>query len=1268
MTGSNGSDERECGCPDNRTEEEAARPDGGQGSGYFVRRAVRALETPSVNPRTQLHRAVEPLSEMVLHRPGMVPVRALVPASEATAEAIRGLEEGFKDLPRLPLKRGRGAVDIKLESRDGEHVKQGAIILEGPNGKIAVPLDATTRTFRLSDIAPGEYVVRGAASSAGRGSLRLGVRDGDVTRAAVRLDGRLVEGKTTVKLAVRGTKAARLRVSAKDKKTGETVLNRAVAVEHGILTITDVPFGNLHFQVEDDEDARSCYDADVNGNWGLLELPDLVLIPERLFPPEPPEELFGGLSREFEGIARVLPEIGIRSLEQLAAAEPEDLMHRTKERAFKGITPIHSRLFGEAVEMARANLGLSKVGGERPTTFRIGAGETFSRSWLPRSAGEVEIAVDLGPGKEGELLIDGEGTAERHRVVGAQRVRMRVTPEAIASRKSYTLSLVNVSGEAIKGVVHPSLSVGGRVYLPGWTLPTIKERIEQIYQDLAVQNPGLGTVQPDSVMVPENIKMWVDRARTIMSAAGVCSLNDLGRFRLTPNQILRTGTYIAPAAPAPPHALTNYKFSQALSDTVLYYVPNDILHTTAVVLAGEWDIRGQSVIIGREVRELVVIARSIRHDGASRISWEMPTLPVANSYWPNPADNGPNGTAAGQAGADAQDGDPTPPPMKNGGANASLPAPTLTMYVFDTTNNIPPIDLRGQNGGTGGRGQNGGRGGNGQVGLRANGTLFGGCCRGVGFGGNGGQGGDGGRGGKGGTGGQGGRVTLLTSEASIVALSAAPPMIDVNGGAGGGGGLAGDPGPGGTGGPAGTADCETWCDEHPERRGSDGATGNSGVGGLQGDAGPMPLVDAMQILPLTEEDWQREFNQPHILDLIPDEVEPGQAVQIVGQNFDPGGDRIYYDGVRMEGVVSSSTQASFTVPLTAEGGYHPVVVRPDGAEGATRRSNRALLRVLPKLDEIPAGTRWTEEQDVTLTGLAFGTGLQVLAEDRSVVPKASFLLPVNSVTRTSISLKIPAAPLGSLRGVRRIVVRNPDGGESRDERVSRIGDTIVVRCAAFRVVGATSGVGTVRDAATITSLFTEGSPISIAAPWGQARIAFRLVQPVQNVTVPDDQANLWPDDNFGATGDRNLLTNAPGVAGALNFFFVRDVEVSTAYAYFGGGPLFIGDEGSSILGPVDFQQVVAHEVGHALCLRHVCSGGEGPGTFFNRACEGGDSAFLMYPFWDTSDGMTILPGQVDPARLSATHFEDGKTAGLAAAALFQTNNTGPQCGAMDAQN
>jgi hypothetical protein len=60
----------------------------------------------------------------------------------------------------------------------------------------------------------------------------------------------------------------------------------------------------------------------------------------------------------------------------------------------------------------------------------------------------------------------------------------------------------------------------------------------------------------------------------------------------------------------------------------------------------------------------------------------------------------------------------------------------------------------------------------------------------------------------------------------------------------------------------------------------------------------------------------------------------------------------------------------------------------------------------------------------------------------------------------------------------------------------------------------------------------------------------------------------------------------------------------------------------------------------------------------------------MYPFWDTSNGMAIDPGQVDPARIGATNFEDGKTAALPVASIFQNNlpPAVPQCLTADTQN
>lgn len=1260
----------DCGCPppdDATVKAQESDPTGKERKrDQPERKFRRPLRTPSTVIRGRLHDPPRELTELIVARPGFVPARAVVPTEAVNPELLANVEKQLKDLPTLRIKGGEGAVDIKLEKPDGSQVKEGTIVLEGANANVIVPLDPTSRRFRKAGIAPGDYRVRAASASAGRAFQALTVREGDVTRSLIRLDGSKLEGTAKVRIALKGHPADTVHVRATDRESGQVVFQKAVKPQNQLIEI-EVPFGRIHWDIDAGTE-KSCYDSDVHDDFGILIPPHIVeLIPVRDIDPNPPDWRFGRLGREFDGVVRFLPKIGIQSMQELAAAEPEALMHRAKNLRERDSTPIPSRLFGEAVTAARRNLGITRSKGESETILRLTQGGTFMTTLQPESPGDIEVDVQLGLGNEAELLVQGPSGQVRRLVKGNEKLKLTASPDDIAAKKRFNISLTSKASQSITGLLRTRTPF--REHLPGFGIhvPTLEERIRHILEALQLQNPGLSVNIPPSVMAPENIQMWIDRARTLMAAAGVCSMNDLGRFRLNPMQVLRPGAYIAPVVQPPDPlripVLNRYAFAEVLQNTVIFYKPNDILHETAVVLAGAWDIRGQSIVIGQEVRELVVIVGSIQHDGGSRITWELPSLPNANAYWPNPAPRGANGNGPGANGQDGADGDQNPHPSKNGGANAVTDAPIITMYVLDATNNLPPIDLRGQDGGTGGRGQDGGRGGDGDCGRRADGTFFGGCCRGVGFGGDGGQGGDAGRGGKGGRGGEGGKLTLLTTAASITALDTAPPSIDVQPGNGGAGGPPGTPGQGGSGGPAGTADCETWCDEHPERVGNPGAGGAAGSDGVVGDSGPAVVEDAIQILPITEEQWLQEFNQPHILSVTPLDVEPGETVTVNGQNFDPTNDRVFFDGVNV-GPVSSGTQATFTVPLDSDGGYHPIVIRPAGT--TDRRSNRFMLRVIPKLDDLPDQPRWVENQAVTLTGLAFVPGLQVLAEDRSTAGTPSFALPVIGVTRTSIAIQVPGGFLGALRGVRRIVVRNPDGAASGDERVIRISDTIVVRVAAFRVVGTTPGVGTTRTDAEIAALFNEGGLFSVAGPWQQARIVFRLVQPVGTVSTTDDNANVWPI--IDTPTDQNLFNAAPGVLGALNVFFARDVEVATAYAYFGGGPIFIGDEGGP-LGPVDFQQVVAHEIGHALCLRHICDGsGEGPGTFFNRDCDGGDDAFLMYPFWDTSDGMTIHSGQVDPARTLATHFEDGKTQSLPAGSLFMLTNATPQCGAVDTQN
>src|SRR5262249_37445609 len=151
--------------------------------------------------------------------------------------------------------------------------------------------------------------------------------------------------------------------------------------------------------------------------------------------------------------------------------------------------------------------------------------------------------------------------------------------------------------------------------------------------------------------------------------------------------------------------------------------------------------------------------------------------------------------------------------------------------------------------------------------------------------------------GQGGRGGKGGAITLLTSAASIGVLADQPPNIDINPGGGGPGGDPGNPGAKGIAGPAGSADCQVWCPSHDERHGTDGAGGAPGISGRVGDPGPAPLPDYFQIYPITDAQWDEVLNSPHILNATPLDAEPGETVTLSGENFRPGSDRIFFDGI-----------------------------------------------------------------------------------------------------------------------------------------------------------------------------------------------------------------------------------------------------------------------------------------------------------------------------------------------------------------------------------
>jgi hypothetical protein len=1206
-----------------------------------------------------------PHVEVTIAAPGSRPVSAVVPAA-SVADVIAALERSALEFPRLATGPGRGAVDIRLDGVDGSHVKTGRVILSRKGGRpTSVPIDPATRRFRIGDLPAGNYDVSAAAAKHGRAKTSITVREGDVVRRSVRLDGEAARGTTSVDFAVAGLASSqRVRVTATNRITGKKVYDKTVTVKKkGGVSLTAVPAGELHFEFIAGQD-RSCYDVDITDLAAVAGPHHLAITPSWRLPvptPDPPPWM--ALPEEFEGVARTLSRAGIGSMAELAAAQPEGLMHRLLDGAK---LPVGTRLLCAAIEAARRQIGLDPTAGE--SAFRIRLDDRKSSNWTFRAAeaGTVNLDVDLGSGGKGRIEISGAGSARRVQISGRRQLSIAVSAKDIASGKPIRVTVLNQSGHPASGRF-----VARFPGTPGFGTigeRSIGDRIEAILGALALINPGLSTDLTRGILSKENIRHWLDRGNAIMRQLGVCSISDLGRLRIEPAQKLEPGAYIAPAAPPSPGsvvALTHYKLSSVIGGTVLHYRPNDILHQWAVVLANEWDLRGQVLFIGKEIRELYVIVGQLLHDAGTFILWEQPDLPNALDYWPE-ASNGGFVQSWGADGEPGQDGDPSPPRTKNGGPNAVLAAPTVTMYLLDSTNNLPPILLGGQKGATGGRGQRGGNGGNGFEGRPAESPFIGECCREAGFGGTGGAAGDGGKGGTGGRGGEGGRITVLTTAPGITVMETDPPFISCRSGRGGDGGWGGQPGVPGVGGAPGNTECEPHCDERPDRRGPDGLPGHHGPKGDQGADGIPMASDAIQILPITEQEWNEAFTNPHITHVLPSAAEGGDTVVLLGLNFDPLIDHVFFDGLDRGPLQGSAWFATFVVPGGHRGGLHPVVIRP--VDPSTRLSNKVFVDVIPRLDPLPDLTRWEEGETVTVTGDGFMSGSKLIAEDWTTDPVTQFNLQLASTpTATVITATIPAGPLGSIRGVRRLRVRNPTGTISQREVVVRIGHEIIVRCAAFRLIGSGSGDEPPYSAGDISSLFVEGAFNALTQVWSQAGIVFRLVAPVKNVLVDDDIAYCFPHDRDAPMAENaaqtQALNAAPWVPGAINIFFVREVEDVIAFAEFGGGPAMIGSDGGDAFSPFHFMANVAHELGHALCVGHVC---DVDGEFGLPVCTSAHTVNLMYPELITSSTF-LSPSEIEVARRTATHFEQGKTASLPLSALDQPTTPG-QCFVGDSEN
>jgi hypothetical protein len=154
---------------------------------------------------------------------------------------------------------------------------------------------------------------------------------------------------------------------------------------------------------------------------------------------------------------------------------------------------------------------------------------------------------------------------------------------------------------------------------------------------------------------------------------------------------------------------------------------------------------------------------------------------------------------------------------------------------------------------------------------------------------------------------------------------------------------------------------------------------------------------------------------------------------------------------------------------------------------------------------------------------------------------------------------------------------------------------------------------------------------------------------VKTISVRDDWATTWPK-HF--ENEKKVFHDAPAVSGALNLFFLRGCRRVRRLRVLWRRPRVHWRDGGDLFSPGHFNFEAAHEIGHALCLHHICSIGGEPETFFGHDCNSdSDKGFLMYPTI-AATGAALDMGQIEPACMGATHFEDGKTSALPESAFF----------------
>src|SRR5262249_32618373 len=152
-----------------------------------------------------------------------------------------------------------------------------------------------------------------------------------------------------------------------------------------------------------------------------------------------------GLSQKFNGLRAILPQLGVRTVQELAGVEAENLMHRAKSSKTLADTPISNALIGAAVEEARSVMGLTRFSGAKQHALRLAGTASFRRAILPRAAGPAQFATNVPAGSNAELLIQRPSGAERFPVRGSASFTVNVTSEDIASAEPLQVRLTNLS-------------------------------------------------------------------------------------------------------------------------------------------------------------------------------------------------------------------------------------------------------------------------------------------------------------------------------------------------------------------------------------------------------------------------------------------------------------------------------------------------------------------------------------------------------------------------------------------------------------------------------------------------------------------------------------------------------------------------------------------------------------------------------------------------------------------------------------------------------